>query len=220
MTELLGTGGTSFLITVALLLLVLYAAKGINSLHNRKNQNRKEFLQMWDQSRIQDDLWLELTVRHLFGAYLPVRVIHLALAQPNKSEALRQLSELWNLFDYNPETEMVRWRNKRHATIARRRAVWRMMLAIYFIGASVAVASAVAAAHFGPGTFEGWVFGIFAIVSASVAFGNVWLEEGFRISVDRGDSWIDRINRAALRSRRVPARESTKRAERPAPLES
>ncbi|RDZ25974.1 hypothetical protein [Lysobacter silvisoli] len=204
MKEILDAGGTSFLIPVVLALVVLYAIRGLNGLHSRKYQNRKEFLEVWDNTRIQDDLWLEVTVRHLFGAYLPARVVHLALAQPNKSESLLQLSELWDLFDYDPETETVRWRRKRHATVKRRRTMWRLMFAAYFISAFAAVGSGIAAAHFGPGTFVGWVWGGFAVVCAFVALVNVWNEDGFRTSITRGDYWMNRINRTADKARKRP----------------
>jgi hypothetical protein len=92
--EIIAAGGSNLLIPAVLFVLMLYVTRGLSGLHGRRSQNRKEFLELWDSTRSQDDLWLEVVVRHLFGSYLPARIIRLALAQPDKAQSLLDLGEL------------------------------------------------------------------------------------------------------------------------------
>lgn len=96
--ELIEAGGSGYIIPAVLSVLVLYAVRGAFGLQGRRSQHRKEFLEMWDSSRTQDDLWLEVAVRHLFGTYLPARVIRLALAQPDTSQGLLILGSCGRCF--------------------------------------------------------------------------------------------------------------------------
>jgi hypothetical protein len=88
MKELVEAGGAGFLIPAVLFAIVLYAARGLFGLHDQKSKIRREFLELWDRARSQDDLWLEVAVRHWMGAYLPAHVIRLAFEQPDKSQSL------------------------------------------------------------------------------------------------------------------------------------
>ena len=112
--DLISAGGPGLLIPVVLFALLFYAIRGLFGLHGRRSQHRREFLEHWDVKRIDDDLWLEVTIRHLYGTHLPAHVIRTAFAHPHTSQALLDLSELWPLLDYAPETRGVSWRHKRH----------------------------------------------------------------------------------------------------------
>ncbi len=103
MTELVDIGGIGFIIPVVLGLVVLHLARGLFGMHGRRHQSRKEFLELWDETRAHDDLWLETIVRHLIGTYLPAHVIRLALTCPDKVQSLFDLSELWPLLRYDRE---------------------------------------------------------------------------------------------------------------------
>ncbi len=126
--EIIAAGGSALLIPAVLFVLVLYVIRGLSGLHGRRSQNRKEFLDLWDSTRSQDDLWLEVVVRHLFGSYLPARVIRLALAQPDKAQSLLDLAELWPLFRFDPASQTVSWLHKRHDTLKRLKAGRTMLL--------------------------------------------------------------------------------------------
>ena len=78
MKELIEVGGANFLIPAVLSILVFYAIRGLFGLHGRRSQHRKEVLELWDGARSQDDVWLEIVVRHLVGVYLPAHAIRLA----------------------------------------------------------------------------------------------------------------------------------------------
>lgn len=118
--EVIAAGGSRLLIPAVLFVLVLYAIRGLSGLHGRRSQNRKDFLDLWDSTRSQDHLWLEVVIRHLFGSYLPARIIRLALAQPDKAQSLLNLAELWPLFRFDPTSETASWLHKCHETSKRR----------------------------------------------------------------------------------------------------
>jgi hypothetical protein len=173
---------------------VLYAIRGIFGLHGRRSQNRKEFLELWDSSRSQDELWLEIVVRHLFGAYLPARIIRLALTRPNKSQALLDLSELWPLLRFDPESLTVSWLNKRHRTQKRRNTARYILLAGYFGSALIAALSALTAFQSGPVVFSSWIYGVCAITFGSLAALCLLREDSIKLAVTVGDHWLTLIN--------------------------
>lgn len=195
--KILEMGGQGFFIPAVLSVLVLYATRGLFGLHGRRSQHRKDFLELWDSARSQDDFWLEVVVKHLIGVYLPAHVIRLALAQPNRSDALFELAELWPLWRYRPDSEKVEWLNRHHQVISKRKAIRKMILIAYFACAGIAVSAAVAASYFGHGTFSGWLYGAFAVIMAVAAIGCVLRDETMRIAVEIGDDWVERINRSA-----------------------
>ncbi len=199
--KILEMGGQGFIIPAVLSVLVLYATRGLFGLHGRRSQNRKDFLELWDSARSQDDFWLEVVVKHLIGVYLPAHVIRLALAQPNRSDALFELAELWPLWRYRPDAEKVEWLNRHHQAISKRKAIRKIIFLAYFACAGIAVCAAVAGAYFGHGTFSGWVYGAFAVIMAVAAIGCVLRDDTMRIAVEVGDEWVDRINRSASPSR-------------------
>lgn len=197
MTEILAAGGTSYLIPAVLFVLVLYVARGLFGLHGRRSQSRKEFLELWESARSQDDLWLEISVRHLFGAYLPTHVIRIALQQPDKAQSLLDLAEVWSLFQFDPETRTVNWKNKRHLTSARRRGGQIALLSAYFACALFAVLSAVIAANSGPSSLLGWVYGFCATVLGALAIICLLREDTIKTAASVGQGWVDRINQSA-----------------------
>jgi hypothetical protein len=196
MGEILTTGGRGYLIPIALFALVLYAARGMFSLHGRRSQQRKEFLELWNESRIQDDLWLEVSIRHLFGTFLPAPIIRLALQQPDRGQALLEISELWPMFQLNRESSTVRWLRRRHLTLKRRKLARRLFLIAYFVCALAAVGAAQIAFKAGPASFSGWLYGVGAVVSGLAAFACLSREDSMKTAARVGEEWLVRINSA------------------------
>lgn len=196
--KIIEMGGQGFIIPAVLSVLVLYATRGLFGLHGRRSQHRKEFLELWDNTRSQDDFWLEVVVKHLIGVYLPAHVIRLAFAQPNRSDALFELAELWPLWRYHSDAKKVEWISRHHEAISKRKVVRKVIFAAYFSCATTAIAGAVAAAHFGHGALSGWVYGVFAVIMAAAAIGCIVFDEAIKIAIDVGDDWVDRINRSAM----------------------
>lgn len=197
MKEILEAGGAGFLLPAVLFVLVLYAVRGIFGLHGRRGQHRREFLELWDKSRSTDDLWLEVSVRHLFGTYLPSHVIRLALEQPNRSQSLLELSAIWDLFTFNPDDQTVHWNGTVLARLARSRHGSALCLITYFVLASAAALMGLLAAHSGHTSFAGWVYGISAVVTGFVAFICLTHEETVKTGRRVGDRWVALTNRLA-----------------------
>lgn len=194
MSEILAIGGSAYLIPAVFFVLVLYVARGLFGLHGRRGQHRKEFLELWDTARTQDDLWLEVAVRHLCGAYLPAYVIRLALKQPDHAQSLFDLAELWPLFRFDREARTVSWQHQRHNTLSKRKFGRVVFLAGYFTFALIAVFVALIAAKFEPGTFSSWVYALCSVVFGVLALIFLMREGTIKTAAAVGQDWISRIN--------------------------
>lgn len=197
MKELIEIGGAGFLIPAVFSVLVLYAARGLFGWYGHRSQHRKEFLELWEQARHQDDLWLEVAVRHWLGTYLPAHVIRLAMSQPDKSQSLIELSELWPLFRYDRDARSVGWLHKRHQTPAKFKSGRGVLLTGYFVCALLAVISGVTASRFGPQVLSGWAYGFLAVILGFLAFACLMREDTMKIGAMVGEEWLGRINRSA-----------------------
>ncbi len=107
--------------------------KALFVFHGSKSQARREFLELWKRREAEDDLWLEVAVRHLFGDYLPATVIRLLQQRAQAGRALREISECWSLLEIDSETSEVRWCAARHANPRRRRWEQKSFLMAYFL---------------------------------------------------------------------------------------
>lgn len=194
MREILEIGGSGFLIPAVIFLLVLYAAKGLYGLVGHRSRHRKEFLDLWDPVRAQDDLWLEVVVRHHFGTTLPAGVIRMALAQPDKSLALFEICELWPLFRYDRDTQTVTWLHRWHVRQKGRRMEQRLMGAAYLVLMFVALGCAFAVTTKAPDSFVGWLYALGGVSFAGLAFVAVARQSTMTAAADSGDAWIQRIN--------------------------
>ncbi|NUO74747.1 MAG: hypothetical protein HOQ32_01910 [Lysobacter sp.] len=200
--EVIKAGGGSYLIFAVVFALGLYAVRGVFSVHGRRGQHRKEFLELWADGHPRDALWLQVAVRHMYGEHLPAPVIRLALARPDSSRSLVDLSELWELLEYDGTTQKVRWRQKRHSTSTNRRLMRIAVRVAYFLCAFAGAIGTVVSAHYGPGNASGWIYGLFAAVMFGAAFVCIMREETIAIAARSGDIWVGRINRAAIRARK------------------
>lgn len=197
MSEILAAGGRGYLMPTILFVVILYAARGLYGLHGRRSQQRKEFLELWTASRTQDDLWLVVAVRHLFGTFLPAPIIRLALRQADQGQALLELCELWSLFQFNRDSQQVRWLRWQHRTLKQRKLARAWFSVAYFLCALLAVVAVNLAAAYGPTVFGGWLYGIGAVVSGLVAFVCLTREDTMKIALRVGSEWVDRINNAS-----------------------
>jgi len=194
MTEILAAGGSAYLIPAVLFILVLYGIRGLFGLHGRRSQHRKDFLELWNAERAQDDLWLEVVVRHLCGTYLPAHVIRLAFKQPDRTQSLFDLAELWPLFRFDADSKTVSWLHRRHNTLAKRRLGRLVLLTGYFVCALIAILAALVAAKSGPGTLAGWVYGVLAVITGFLALISLMREDTIKTAATVGDYWLVRIN--------------------------
>lgn len=198
MDKIIELGGKGLLIPVVLSVLVLYAIRGLFGWHGRRSQHRKEFLELWDPARCKDDLWLEVAVRHWLGTFLPAHVIKIALSQPDKTQSLIELSELWVLFRYDRDTHTVRWLHRRHQTIEKRKVGRILLLLTYFFCALAAFFAALVTFELGPSTSSGWVYGAGTIIFGALALICLMREDTIKTCASVGDEWLDRINRSIV----------------------
>ena len=194
--DVIAAGGSGLLIPVVLFALLTYAARGLFGLHGRRNQSRREFLERWDPKRIDDDLWLEVTIRQLYGTNLPAHVIRQALAHPHASQALIDLSELWAFFKYDADTQTVRWQYSIHRNQTTRGLLRHWPLARYFLLAFSGMGAAYYAAHISG--LSQWIFSVFAVVMGACAFISLWHGEAEKAAAAVGEAWIERINAGSL----------------------
>ncbi len=194
MREILEIGGAGFLIPVVLFVLALYAVKGLYGLIGHRSRHRKEFLDLWDPARAQDDLWLEMIVRHHFGTTMPAGIIRLALSQPDKSQALFELCELWPLFRYDRDTQTVAWLHRWHVKPKTRRIESRITIIASPIFVLIALGYALSVPSLGPSTISGWLFAFGVVVFLGWAFIALLRHDTMTVATDIGDEWIRRIN--------------------------
>lgn len=204
--DVIDAGGPSLLIPVVLFALLFYAVRGLFGLHGRRSQHRREFLEQWDPKRFDDDLWLEVTIRHLYGTALPAHVIRTAFEHPHTSQALADLSDLWPFFNYDPETRTVRWQHRRHRHPTVRGLLRHWPVARYFLFAAAAVAGVYLATNVQG--LNQWIFSIFAIITGSAAFLSLWHGEAEKAAAAVGEPWIRRINGGTSCSRAMEAEAS------------
>ena len=195
--EILELGGASYLIPALLLICFFNVTRALWGLHGRRSQHRKEFLDLWDGAQSKDDLWLEVAIRHLFGTYMPARVIRLALGQSDKSQALRDLSELWPLLHFNEDSQTANWRGRWYRSRIRRKIQRYFLLAGYALLPFVAVGFALIAIASPSNSFPSWTYWVNAALAAVVAAICLEKAETAGIAERVGDEWLARINRRA-----------------------
>lgn len=137
--KLLEVSNGKLLIPVLCAFVGTFLVKGLFNLHRSKSADRRDFLDLWMRSEGRDDIWLEVSVRHLFGTYLPASIIRSLMQGPQAARALLEVSEFWDLLEINDETLELSWKKNSHATVSGRK-VWRYALnALYFIAMGLAL---------------------------------------------------------------------------------
>lgn len=192
--DIIEANASELLIPVAIFSLAIYATRGLFGLHGRRNQQRREFLEHWDPSRTQDNLWLEVTVRHLYGANLPAHVIRMALARSHSTQSLIELSELWPFFRYDIDTRTVCWRRKFHDRSSRRKIsrYWPMIRYGLFALSGIFCAFL---AYYMSGIGQ-WTYALLASLLIALAIASLVFEDTETILDEAGVDWIARINSA------------------------
>lgn len=208
MKELVEAGGVGYLIPAVLAALVFYFLRGLFGVYVQKSAARKEFLELWERSRSEDDVWLEVAVRHWIGTYLPAHVIRLALAQPDKTQSLSELSELWPFLLYDRATRTVQWRSPRFKALERSKLGRWIWMAGYVVLILCAMGYGVAAYQMTDINGMRWLYSASALVFFIFALAALMREDSSRVITDSGEEWIARINAAVSM---VPAPQQTSR---------
>lgn len=188
--KLLEASNGKLLIPVLCALAGAVLVKGIFNLHRSKSADRRDFLDLWMRNEGRDDIWLEVSVRHLFGTYLPASIIRSLLQGPQAARALLEVSEFWELLEMNDETLELNWKKKSHATSNGRRN-WRYALnALYFVAmgaALVFIFMAIAGDFKTTLVLSWWVYGIFL---AGFAMRCVHFEDQLKTASTGAPRWL------------------------------
>ena len=139
-------------------------------------------------------LWLEVAVRHWMGTYLPAHVIRLAFEQPDKSQSLIELSELWPFLTYDRLTRTVEWGNRPLRTFELSKIGRFLWVLVYFVSVSIALLLAAAAYQVGDADGQKWIYSIGAAIFFLAAFASLMRSDTTKVIITDGEEWIRRIN--------------------------
>lgn len=155
--KLLQMGDGRLLIPIVVIAAGIVLVRGVFSLNRSRSADRRDFLDLFQKSEAQNDLWLSVAIRHLFGAYLPADLIRQLMSGPQPGRALSEVAGVWDLLDMDDETRELYWRRGLFKSPKARKNAVRLLLVMYFILAF----SALWLAYWSViGRFEGTTLGI------------------------------------------------------------
>lgn len=188
--KLLEIGDGKLLIPVLCAVVGALFVKGIFNLHRSKSTDRRDFLDLWMRKEARDDVWLEVSVRHLFGTYLPASIIRSLMQSPQAARTLMEVSEFWDLLEMNDETLEIGWKKKSHAT-AKGRRIWRYSLnGLYFIAMAVALLCAYVAIVADAKTTLVLTLWVYAVSLGGFAMGCLHLAEKITTANTGAPRWL------------------------------
>jgi len=192
--EIVKVLGTPAVIPAVFLALAGYVIATLLGIHRTRGQHRAEFLGLWKDLDRMDDMGLEVAVRHLFGTYLPASVVRKVCQLDYCSEGVRELAQLWPLFQYDSVSRQVTWAKPAYAAEATR--IWQRRWSTfgYFAFALAAYGFLAVAFSFGPKSLLAWVCGFNAFLFPMIAFAALGRAEVFSLAVKVGPQWVDRLN--------------------------
>lgn len=166
---LMGMSGGKFVFPLVVMLGLTVLVRAVFNLHRSRSQDRRDFLELWTKQS-PDDLWLEVAIRHQFGAYLPAILIRSLQRHPQAGRALSDVASCWDLLDMDDTTCAIHWRAKRHESPVRRKGERWVLLASYFvlafIGLMLAYVSVVARDEIASSSWLLWVYCVFLLGAA------------------------------------------------------
>lgn len=158
--RILALMGKPFVLPVSFLLIGAWALNKLIALHDSKRRNRIDFLERWTTIEGMDDLRLEVTVRHLFGNYLPAEVIRAIYRMPFPSQALLDLGGIWSLIKYDPVTRQLKWNRHGYTQVKGRRWYRIAFICGYVVIALIGLMFLKAAIESDPSRPAAWIVGI------------------------------------------------------------
>lgn len=168
--ELLKVGGEKLVVPVLVAVVGAALVKGVFGLHRSKSADRKDFLDLWVGRETHDDLWLEVAVRHLFGAYLPASLIRSLLQSPQAGRALLEISQCWDYLDMHDENGEVQWKERRHEHSWKRQRESKIFDAAYFLSMAISLLIAYVTLRGWVGTVGSAIAWVYVVIFGSFAF--------------------------------------------------
>ena len=192
--QLLNVGGQQLLLPVLIALGGLYAARGLFGLHSRMGQRRRDFIELWSPERAEDDLWLQVVVRHLFGCYLPAPVIRKVMGWPDAAASLLAIAEIWPMLTLDPETEAVSWKRKRYENPLLMRAERFLVFSAYVAMASVAVLAGFTSFRSAALSLPAISYALTALALGGVSLVLLTRDDSLEAAYKRGPDLLARLN--------------------------
>lgn len=149
--KLMELDGGKYLIPVVVIFTGTALVKGIFGFHRSRSSDRRDFLELFQKYQGENDLWLSVAVRHLFGAYLPATLIRQLMCNPQPGRALAEVAHVWDLLEMDDDTGELHWRRRRFASPVYRRVLSWLLLLSYLVLASTALFLAIRAGKSGFG---------------------------------------------------------------------
>lgn len=188
--KLLEIAGGKLLIPLVVVAVGVAMAKGAFSLARSRSQDRRDFLDLFRQHEAQSDLWLTVAVRHVFGAYLPARLIRRLMSCPQPGRALLEVGGAWRFIDMDDETGELTWRRKCLRTARTRRVVVWVLNVVYFglAGTSLWLAYLCLSGRFDGHTL--WVAWTYVVLCGGGAFAALAYGDGLNDASRAATRWL------------------------------
>lgn len=131
--KLLELADGRFVMPLVVVAIGIALTRGIFSLARSKSQDRRDFLDFFRDHAAQSDLWVAVSVRHVFGAYLPPALIRQLMSGPQPGRALLEVAAAWDFVDMDEETGELSWRRRCFRAATTRKIVARALAVLYFL---------------------------------------------------------------------------------------
>lgn len=194
MDAVLSAMGNWAILPAVLLALAGYLISLLIGLHGTKSQARTKFLELWPTAVKQDDMVLEVTVRHGFGTYIPASVIRSACRLDHCADRILLLAQLWSLLQHRRPEGRLQWIKPSYSDPKYLARAERVFTALYFVIALAAFASFSVAIDLGHKSTLAWICGVNALLFLTVAFGMLGKAEMFSVARKQGKRLLEDVN--------------------------
>lgn len=186
--------GNWAIMPAALLALAGYLISLLVGLYGTKSHARTKFLELWPAASKQDDMALEVTVRHGFGTYIPASVIRRACRLDHCADRIVLLAQLWSLLQHRRPDGRLQWAKLSYADPKYLARVGRGFTALYFVVALSAFGSFSVAIDLGHKSTLAWMCGVNGLLFLTVAFGMLGRAEMFSVARKHGERLLEEVN--------------------------
>ena len=196
--------GGPFVVPLALLGVVAWSVKHLFDLAASRRQHRRDFMDAWDPAKCNDDMRLEVLVRHLVGEFIPAPVIRAAIEVGYPSQTLLDLAAIWSELRFDPDTGELVVKSV-HLASKRVRAALRLIWAIAYVACAVATWQlAKWASSLGSAEPLAWLAWFGAASLAIMALASLGKGDSVKKLAETGLPTVARLNRVLVRREASP----------------
>ena len=185
--------GKNFLIPITFFAIGAWVVRFFTSLHDSRRRDRIEFLESWRNHTEMSDLEIEVTIRHLFGAYLPAAVIRRVNSMPFPSQTLLRLIEVWPFAKFDSASNQLTWKEGCSTRTSRWKHIAGWSLG-YFAFAALATNCYSLMIGIGPEKLGSWLAAALGFIFAGAALWSISRSMDLFTTGIFGDDLMARIN--------------------------